>query len=375
MQLVPLSTVIEQIRVGQPLRWNIRNQDGFLLLARGIIVTTATLQSNLMNRGSFIDAAELEFNLAEVRYEDAPLEAFIGRWERLIALIRGFSAETDTPTLVERVHECLKHARALTELNTDLAIFLILRRDQSRLRHYGFSQSLHAAAVCGLAAQRLRWEPADQASVMSAALTMNLSIADLQGVLAAQREPLSAAQREQIRTHPADSAALLRHAGVSDEKWLAAVEQHHEVPGGTGYPAGLASPGELSQLLRYADIYAAQLSARATRAPQLAKQAARALFERDHASPLVTAVIKSFGLYPPGSYVRLASGETAIVTRRGASATTPVVVALTDTRGYPLVDPVLRETSEAAHAVLDAVPDEQVSARPAWQRLYEISFR
>jgi HD-GYP domain-containing protein (c-di-GMP phosphodiesterase class II) len=374
MELMPIATVMSQLRVGQPLRWGIRDERGVLLLARGFMVSAAIVQSALITRGAFVDATEVEFNLADLRCEEAALDAFIGCWERLISLIRSFSVNPDRRGLVERVSECVKHLQALTELNTDLMIFLILRQDQSRFAHYGFFHALHVAAICGLASQRLQWDAADRIAAMSAALTMNLSIAELQGVLAMQRSALSEQQFETIRQHPLASAELLRSAGVSDEKWLAAVEQHHEVAGGAGYPRGLAQPSDISQLLRYADIYAAKLSMRATRGPQLPDLAARVLFSGDNASPLIAAIIKEFGLYPPGSYVRLASGETAIVLRGGPSAAAPVVAALTNVHGDALAEPVLRETTEAAHTVIEAVADIDGLTHPTWQTLYEIGF-
>lgn len=374
MQLMPISSVIDQIRVGHPLRWGIYDRTGVLLLARGLIVASSTLQSALITRGAFVNATEIESNLDESGSEDTSLDMFISRWDRLIYLIRNFSIAAETDDLMARVAECLEHIRALTVLNADLLIFMVLQQDQSRFSYYSFFHALHVAAICGLSAQRLDWNPAQQTSVMSAVLTMNLSITKLQGILAVQRTPPTLAQREEIHRHPAASSEILRRAGVTDRDWLAAVEQHHEMPGGEGYPAGVPQPGEMSQLLRYADIYAAKLSMRATRQPELPQLAARALFTQNNTSPLVAAVIKEFGLYPPGSYVRLVSGETAIVTRRGPSATTPVVVALTNAFGYALGEPILRETADPAYTVTDAIAEIEVRVRPSWKTLYEISF-
>jgi HD-GYP domain-containing protein (c-di-GMP phosphodiesterase class II) len=374
MRLIPISTVLDQIKVGHPLPWGIYNKVGVLLLARGLNVTNTTLQSALIARGAFVDAAELESSPSEHRQEETPLDAFISCWDRLIYQIRNFSIESDAEGLVTRVGDCLKHTQALMELNPDLLIFMILQQDQSRFSHYSFFHALHVAAICGLATQRLGWEQVDRASVMSAALTMNLSIAKLQGVLAMQRTPLTAQQKAEIRQHPVDSAEMLRKAGVTDANWLTVVEQHHEVPGGGGYPLGLSDPFEMSQLLHYVDIYAAKLSMRATRLPVLPKRAAHVLFTGNSTNPLVAAVIKEFGLYPPGSYVRLVSGEIAIVMRRGPTAATPVVVALTNAQGYALGELILRETVRPAYAVADAVAEADIRVRPPWKALYEISF-
>lgn len=62
---------------------------------------------------------------------------------------------------------------------------------------------------------------------------------------------------------------------MSDEAWLAAVEQHHEQPDGRGYPGGLRESGELSQMLRYVDVFTAKHAPRAARPPLPPQQAAR----------------------------------------------------------------------------------------------------
>ncbi|MFN7369254.1 MAG: hypothetical protein ACK5SG_03355, partial [Burkholderiales bacterium] len=57
-------------------------------------------------------------------------------------------------------------------------------------------------------------------------------------------------------------------------------------------------------------------------------------------NPIATILIKEIGIYPPGSFVKLANGETAIVVRRGEAANSPVVAALSSGSGIPYVDPV-----------------------------------
>jgi hypothetical protein len=65
-------------------------------------------------------------------------------------------------------------------------------------------------------------------------------------------------------------------------------------------------------------------------------------------------LIKIVGIYPPGTYVRLACGEIAVVVRRGASAHTPRVCSLMSTAGMPLGEPVPRDTTLPKFAI-DAI--------------------
>ena len=65
-----------------------------------------------------------------------------------------------------------------------------------------------------------------------------------------------------------------------------------------------------------------------------------------------SALIKEFGLYPPGCFVRLASGETAIVVRRGPSAHTPEAATVTNARGVASSEPLRRDTSRPEFAIV-----------------------
>jgi len=273
------------------------------------------------------------------------------------------------------IKQCIEQIIQLSDRSPDLLIFLILRHDQTQHDNYGVLHTLHVAAACSLIALRLKWSEAERQSLVGAALTMNHAISDLQGQLASQRrQVLTDEQRELIQLHPAEAAAWLRQLGVVDENWLTAVEQHHETPAGDGYPAHLGNPTAMSQVLRYIDIFVAKLSSRATRLAELPDLAARQLFTENRAAPLAAVVIKEFGIYPPGCYVKLVSGEIAIVTRRGAHANTPMVAALTNGDGYALDEPVRRDTSKPAHAVSEIIGENAVFVRPSWPRLHEMSF-
>src|SRR5690606_23475390 len=112
----------------------------------------------------------------------------------------------------------------------------------------------------------------------AAALTANVAMVDLQGQLAAQKEPLTPEQKVQVREHPQRGVDMLRAAGVTDEPWLLAVLHHHETPQGTGYPGGIKDPCALSQVLRIVDVFLAKHAGRVERQPVPARKAAQDLY-------------------------------------------------------------------------------------------------
>jgi len=374
MRLVPISTVIHEIRIGMPLRFNVRDRRGSMLLAEGFMVASERTLDGLIERGVFVDMEEIEA-ADKVLPPVTSMEVFIESWEDLQTGLRSFLADEGADPDARFIKRCITQIGQLSDRSPDLLLFLILRYDQSLHSDYGVFHALEVAAVCSLIAVRLKWSEADRESLVGAALTMNITITDLQGELASQvRQGVTDVQHEKILAHPIEAAALLRKIGITDENWLAAVEQHHEKSGGGGYPANLGNPSTMAQVLRYIDMFVSKLSSRATRLAELPNLAARQLFLENHADPLAAVVIKEFGIYPPGCYVKLASGEIAIVTRRGPHANTPVVAALTNPDGYALSEPVRRDTSKSAYAVSEIIGENAVFVRPSWTKLHAMSF-
>ena len=369
MQLLPLQEVASQIKPGLPLAWSIRDENGKLLLARGHRVTDAAMLSTLLSRGMFVDAAELRAALGASSAVTKPKEGFFGRW-RLSSGRLNTLLTTSPDDLRAALDEVVNVLMALADRYPDKVLFQILRHDQTKLQSYGVSHSLHCAAVCCLTGKRMGWDDNQRRMLVSAAMSMNLSMIELQGRLAVQSSPPTQDQRAAIQDHPIRSAEMLAAAGVADPMWLAAVEQHHELTDGAGYPKGRSDVAEMAQALHYVDVFTAKISARSSRLALTPNVAAREIFTGSAGHPLAAALIKEFGIYPPGCFVRLASGEIAIVVQRGQSVSTPVVACLTNVAGQPMMKPLRRETTDKASAIVALVADADVMVRVPWETLY-----
>ena len=373
MQLISIEQVFKILKPGIPLPFGIRDAKGQLLLAKGLVVPDQTRLFSLLNRGMYVDVEEVKRS-SHVLDADAPkpqIEKFSVRWEVLRRKLGILLRSPEEPGFLKRLHEAVMQIAAIPENQNDQIIFLILRHDHSQSERYAESHALHVATLCNLVARRLGWVDSRRLSLIGAALSMNLSMVQLQSKLAGQRAPVSMVQRKDIDAHPLASAALLRSAGLQDEEWLTAVEQHHESPGGSGYPRQVKEPGDMSQLLRFIDSFTAKHSARAGRVQQPAHQAAKALYAQSGGNPLAAALIKECGIYPPGCFVRLASGETAIVTRRGITAKEPLVAVITNPQGEPLSRPVQRDTSVPSRAIIGTTDDKSVKVQVSADQLYD----
>jgi HD-GYP domain-containing protein (c-di-GMP phosphodiesterase class II) len=188
-------------------------------------------------------------------------------------------------------------------------------------------------------------------ALLRAALTMNIGMSVLQDQLAQQEAPVSEAQREEIAAHPQAGVALLRSFGITDPLWLEIVRQHHDAPEG--------SPADV---LHVADLCVARISPRRTRSALSPADALR-LFYADHAtepSPLARTLLAEVGMFPPGSYVHLASNETAVVTGLGQGDVPPPVLALADRNNEPLVPPRQRDTGDIRYRIRESLAPDLV---------------
>ena len=367
MTFIELSSVQHRVQVGAPLPFHVRDADQTLLLARGHVVGTQGQLDSLMKRGALVDeeeagalpavAAPARAPIQQTRPDRAEIPAGVSprlaiqqaRPDQLPALLRtaitlATRALTETPSdhLAAAVEAVTDPLLAIVERDPDLAIFQILRQEGNYLTQYGVNHSIHCAITVFLIAARLGWHEGDVRRAFKAALTMNLSMLELQGQLATQATPMTDDQRADVLSHPHRSVALLEKAGITDADWLHAITHHHDEQ---------ADAGELASLLHRADVYTAKLSPRRNREALGADVAARMMFAADRGHPATAAIVKEFGLYPPGCHVKLASGETGVVVRRGEQAHTPWVAATTSAQGMVLPQPLRRDTAQRSFQI------------------------
>lgn len=359
MQLAQLSSVKHRVHLGAPLPFNVRDADKTLLLARGQQIGSGEQLEALFRRGALVDLAELHSARDEIL--QAPRQQLPRLWQRcMLQVSQTLLHAAPGQSLVDALEDASQPLQTLIERDADLAIFQVLRQGANADLAYGAQRSLQTAITALLVAQRLAWDAAQCARAFKVALTMNISMLALQGQLARQTSLPSDEQRAELRSHPMRSVRMLQLAGVDDSDWLEAVLHHHENEDGSGYPSGCSEVSELASLARRADTYTSKLASRSSRDALAADLAGRQMFMQDPGHPMTAALVKEFGIYPPGCYVRLVSGELAIVVQRGSSITAPLVACLSTPRGQPLAQPERRDTSLPAHAVAAVIGEGSI---------------
>ena len=367
MASISLASVKQRLAVGKPLPFNVRDAEQALLLAQGQVVQSPDQLAALVERGALVDLDDLQSPREKALY--APREALPRLWSDGMGRVNRALASMKEGSLRQAMDEASDAVLGLVERDPDLAIFQVLTRDADADVAYGARRSMHAAITSWLVANRLGWEASEMERAFKVALTMNLSMLELQGVLARQRSAPSADQRADLLTHPMRSVEMLMHAGVADDDWLQAVARHHEHEDGSGYPTGRSDVGELASLVRRADEYTAKLASRAHRDALAADLAGRQMFMRDPGHPMTAALVKEFGIYPPGCYVRLINGAIGVVVQRGPTVTTPIVACLTTASGQPLPAPLRVDSSVQRFAIQGVIGPASAPVRLPLERL------
>ncbi|MFO0146689.1 MAG: HD-GYP domain-containing protein [Betaproteobacteria bacterium] len=225
---------------------------------------------------------------------------------------------------------------------------------------YPIRQMVNCAVIAAVMKARPgQAEDAALTSLLAAALTMNVSMLDVQAALYANKE-MTDAQRAAVRAHPQASAALLRERGVTDATWLQLVEQHHELLDGSGYPAALQGDAIVrdAQVLALADRYCSMVTERAYRPAITSSVALKEIHARNNGTiepALIGQLVALMGVYPPGTLVALNNAEYGVVTRRLRDVKHPVVHTLCMTNLAPFETPRKRLTASQPQFEIERV--------------------
>jgi hypothetical protein len=80
-------------------------------------------------------------------------------------------------------------------------------------------------------------------------------------------------------------------------------------------------------------------------------------------------MLRVLGLYPPGSFVRLAGGDIGVVIRRGEKAHTPIVAGVRRPDGAVINQPARRDTSSGLYAVQRSLSADEAKIRLDHERV------
>lgn len=229
---------------------------------------------------------------------------------------------------------------------------------------------MHSVAVCALMvslARQLGLSDAHTRSAGLAGLLHDLGKAAVPLEVLNKPGKLTDEEFEVVRGHPVAGYQMLKEAAQVSAPVLDACLHHHEKIDGTGYPDRLAGD-QISLIARMAavcDVYDAVTSDRPYKRGWDPSESLRRMAEwtSGHFDPRVfQAFVKSIGIYPVGSLVRLASGRLGVVTEQGQkSLVTPRVKVFFSTRSNLRIPP--EEIDLAAPSCSDRIAAREDPAK------------
>lgn len=364
-----------EIKLGDALRWPLYDARGGLLLSRGQVISSRRHLEALLTCGLFRgpdhEPAANETTAPDNALDDdtCPFDIISGIPDRLSNALASISKGERAGQ--GQVIRMAREIQQVCEINPDAALGAVhLFRDGS----YPLVHLLHTAILCEIISLRLDYRKERRIPLLCATLTSNISILGLQETLHKQAKPLTEEQRARILHHPEESVEILKKSGVTGELWLKSVLQHHERIDGSGYAAKLEGDQIHmdARIIALADIYSAMITPRSYRNGMPAKEALRELFltrGKSVDNSLSEIFIKELGVFPPGAYVELNSGERGIVIKRGRDYNQPSVAALIDAKGMHFTRPLIRIGSSDENSIKQAILDPigfPVNLRRVW---------
>lgn len=353
----------KDLRVGEPLPWDVYDVQGKLLLRRGEVVQSERALERFFESGLFLQQEAFSVRAAAPPVEERPsaLQPIMDA-RRLLGDVFARNPE-QIDELPARVARLVELVRGACDANATVALasILLLQDTIYTVRH-----PIDVAIVTCVLGREMGLDDDAQASAIAAALTMNIGMYEVQEKVNAIAGPLNDKLMAMIRRHPQAGVERLAKLGVADERWLGWVRQHHEHNDGSGYPEGLVGEAIAlpARIIGLADKYCATVSGRQYRGPQRPHTALRDLYLKQGQKIDITVagtLIRVMGLYPPGTLVRLKTSEIGVVTGPGEGPDTPAVHAVIGRSGLALEVASHRKTHTAAQAIEDVLTIDKLS--------------
>lgn len=214
---------------------------------------------------------------------------------------------------------------------------------------------LHSVAVCALMialSKQLGLDEQETRSAGIAGLLHDLGKAMMPMDVLNKPGKLTDEEFAIIKKHPEEGHKLLDGSGA-DAMAFDVVLHHHEKTDGSGYPKGLkdAEISLYAKMGAVCDVYDAITSNRPYKAGWDPAESLRKMAEwaNGHFDPRVfQAFVKSLGIYPIGSLVKLDSGRLGLVIEQSEkSLLTPRVKVFYSTRSHTRIKPEIIDLSRA----------------------------
>lgn len=258
---------------------------------------------------------------------------------------KAIEAEAAAPLVEEISNSVLRNPGALISL--------------SRLKAADDYTFMHSVAVCALMialARQLGLDEAQTREAGMAGLLHDLGKALIPAEILNKPGKLSEAEFAIVKSHPEEGYKLLLAASGVGETTRDVCRHHHEKIDGSGYPDGL-NDEKLSLFAKMGavcDVYDAITSNRPYKAGWCPGESIQRMAEwKGHFDPgIFQAFVKSLGIYPIGTLVKLASGKLGVVIEQNEkSLLKPKVRVFFSTRSLSYLRPEIIDLARSPEKI------------------------
>lgn len=223
---------------------------------------------------------------------------------------------------------------------------------------YTIGHSVRVAALGALIARQLGWSIELQGEIATAGLLHDLGKGKVPDEILFKAGRLSDDEMQIMEKHSVVGVKVLLANGETSPIVLSAAYCHHIKESGQGYPVmpSWFKRSSAAALVHVCDVFEALTAARPYKNPMCPRKAYEIMMKDKGAFQprMLAALIRTLGLYPPGSEVMLSDQRRAVVVAKGINPDLPLVRVTHDESG----NPITRKDQPAIH--LDKEPEIRV---------------
>ncbi|WP_153913710.1 HD-GYP domain-containing protein [Shewanella sp. TC10] len=181
-----------------------------------------------------------------------------------------------------------------------------------------YHHSLNVSVMCMMLGKSLEWSREDIELIGLGALFHDVGKLKIPKNILNKQVQLTKPEQNLIRQHPLMSLNFLKLADTFPEQAKPMIANHHEFIDGSGYPKGLKGEelDKFSQLItvvnEYDDLCNGTKGSKA-KTPYASLGIIYKNYKQKLNSEYVGKLIKTIGIYPPGSVIELSSGQFGMV--------------------------------------------------------------
>ncbi len=221
---------------------------------------------------------------------------------------------TATKVCLEQASLVVRDIVESTLSEGDIAIHA-LNGSRSSDAHY--QHSLNVTVLSMILAKSIEMSIEDARLLGLAAILHDIGKAEISDKILLKKDPLTHAEHANYQLHSAFGARMIKDIGLAP-RIAKIVLQHHEYADGSGYPAGLKAEqtDPLARIIVLANTYDSLCNPKNATVAKTPYEALAYMFAHQRSKfdeDLLKRLIKSLGVYPPGSIVKLSNDQYATV--------------------------------------------------------------